>query len=94
MEPYQFLKLDAYGISAAQCREEAKFVSSDGTVTGGHMAFAELFKGSGRLWWVLGSTLSLPGLRSFAGVVYRWVAKNRYRLPGGTPTCAMNKSET
>jgi predicted DCC family thiol-disulfide oxidoreductase YuxK len=33
--------------------------------------------------------IELPGIRSLAGVIYRWVARNRSRLPGGTPACAV-----
>lgn len=91
MEPYQFLDLTQYGLTAKQCREEAKFVRADGAIRGGHLAFVETFKLAGGPWKPLASIVGLPGLRSIAGFVYRWVAKNRYRLPGGTPTCALPK---
>ena len=43
-----------------------------------------------RLWArPLGAALLLPGVNALAGVVYRWVARNRHRFPGGTPACAM-----
>jgi predicted DCC family thiol-disulfide oxidoreductase YuxK len=32
----------------------------------------------------------LPGVRRVADVVYRAVAANRYRLPGGTPACRVS----
>jgi predicted DCC family thiol-disulfide oxidoreductase YuxK len=35
----------------------------------------------------------LPGIKQVAGVVYRWVAKNRDRMPGGTAECALPQSE-
>jgi predicted DCC family thiol-disulfide oxidoreductase YuxK len=91
MEPYQFLDLTKYSLTPEQCREEAKFIKADGTIKGGHLAFVETFKLGGGLWKVIGSIVGLPVLRSIAGFVYRWVAKNRYRLPGGTPTCALPK---
>jgi predicted DCC family thiol-disulfide oxidoreductase YuxK len=91
MEPYQFLDLTQYGLTPEQCREEAKFVRVDGTIKGGHLAFVETFKLAGSLWKVAATIVGLPVIRSIAGVVYRWVAKNRYRLPGGTPTCALPK---
>jgi len=89
MEPYQFLDLTKYSLTPELCLEEAKFITADGAIKGGHLAFVETFKLAGGLWKVLASIVGLPVLRSIAGVVYRWVAKNRYRLPGGTPTCAL-----
>jgi predicted DCC family thiol-disulfide oxidoreductase YuxK len=89
MEPYQFIDLTPYGLTPEQCREEAKFVKADGIVKGGHLAFVETFRQAGGIWWLGASIVALPVLRSIAGFVYRWVAKNRYRLPGGTPTCAL-----
>jgi predicted DCC family thiol-disulfide oxidoreductase YuxK len=89
MEPYQFLDLTKYGLTAQQCQQEAKFVKEDGTIRGGHLSFVETFRFAGGIWWLLGSFVGLPIIRSIAGFVYRWVAKNRYRLPGGTPTCAL-----
>jgi predicted DCC family thiol-disulfide oxidoreductase YuxK len=91
MEPYQFLPLEQYGLTADQCQQEAKFVRADGSVRGGHLSFVETFKYAGGIWWLIGSVVGLPVIRSIAGVVYRWVAKNRFRLPGGTPTCALPK---
>ena len=31
----------------------------------------------------------VPGIRQVSAVVYRWVAKNRDRMPGGTAQCAL-----
>jgi predicted DCC family thiol-disulfide oxidoreductase YuxK len=94
MEPYQFLNLLDYSLTPEQCQAEAKFVRADGTIMGGHLAFVETFKFAGGIWWLLASIVGLPLLRSIAGFVYRWVAKNRYRLPGGTPTCALPKPKS
>lgn len=91
MEPYQFLNLETYSLTPEACREEAKFVRANGSIAGGHLAFIETFKFAGKGWQVLSSVIGLPGFRSIAGWCYRWVAKNRYRLPGGTPTCALPK---
>jgi hypothetical protein len=38
---------------------------------------------------VLAAVVRLPGIRAGARVVYRWVSRNRHRLPGGTPACAV-----
>ncbi len=89
IEPYQFLNLDKFGLTPEMCTLEAKFVRADGVVVGGHNAFIELFKFAGGFWKFLAILVGLPGLRSIAGFCYRWIAKNRFRLPGGTPTCAL-----
>jgi predicted DCC family thiol-disulfide oxidoreductase YuxK len=33
--------------------------------------------------------MRLPGLRQLSAWGYRMVARNRHRLPGGTPACEM-----
>ncbi len=37
-----------------------------------------------------GYALSLPVVSPIAGVVYRWVARNRQKMPGGTAACAID----
>ena len=48
-----------------------------------------LLVGAGRGWRVIGVLMRVPGLHWLSGVVYRCVARNRYRLPGGTAACAL-----
>jgi predicted DCC family thiol-disulfide oxidoreductase YuxK len=36
---------------------------------------------------VAGYAMSLPVISPIAGVVYRWVARNRQKMPGGTTEC-------
>ena len=31
----------------------------------------------------------IRAVNTLAGIVYRWVARNRHRLPGGTPACSL-----
>ena len=38
---------------------------------------------------ILGAVLVLPPIDAIGAVVYRWIAANRRRLPGGTPACAL-----
>jgi len=33
--------------------------------------------------------LLLPGVNALAGVGYRWIARNRHGLPGGSDACAL-----
>ena len=50
---------------------------------------------AGAPWWKpFGAVLLLPGVNALAGLGYRWVARNRYRLPGSTEACAMPPAGT
>lgn len=70
--------------------EVAVVLASPAGNTSGAAAIAELLSASSsRVWRLAGRTLDLPLVRSVAAVVYRWVAANRHRLPGGTPECAL-----
>jgi len=88
-EPYQFLELDAFGLTAEQCNAAVQFVAVGGRVYAAHDAVSMVLRGAGKGWWLLGSLMQLPGIHWLSGVVYRWVARNRHRLPGGTAACAL-----
>lgn len=83
--PWQSQDLTALGLTEAQLVEEAVFVE-EGTSYGGAQAVAHALIAVGGVWAVLGRVLTLPGIRWVAGMVYRFVARNRYRLPGSTCT--------
>lgn len=88
VEPWQHLDLDALGLTPQECSEALRWVGADGRHDHGEGAVGRALLAS--RWWVrpVGALLLLPGVRAAAGVVYRWVARNRHRLPGGTPACA------
>jgi predicted DCC family thiol-disulfide oxidoreductase YuxK len=92
--PWQRLDLAAYGLTDVQCTEALQYVDADGRVYAGELAVARLLRAS--RWWArpAGVVIELPGVRSVAGVVYRWVARNRSRLPGGTAACAVPPRST
>ena len=52
-------------------------------------AIAALLRTSHRAWRLIGRLLQLPPVRALAWPGYRWVARNRHRLPGGTAACAL-----
>ncbi|MBI4936510.1 MAG: DUF393 domain-containing protein [Actinobacteria bacterium] len=88
--PFQRLDLTRYGITAADCTTAVQYVARDHHVFAAHDAVSALLLGAGRGWWVLGALMHLPGIHWLSGVVYRWVARNRHRLPGATAACAIN----
>lgn len=89
VEPYQRLDLARYGLTREACGEALQFVTPGGRVYAAQDAVARVLL-AGRVGWrPFGRLLTLPGVNAVAGAGYRWVARNRYRLPGGTPACAL-----
>ena len=85
----QELDLAAYGVTAAQCAEALQLVTAEGRVYSAQDAVARLLLISRPVWRPAGLVLLLPGVNALAGVAYRWVARNRYRLPGASDACAV-----
>jgi len=85
--PWQFADLAALGVSEEQAADAVRWVDTDGTVRSGHEAIAAMLIASGPIWRIVGRALLLPGISWMAARVYRLVADNRHRLPGGTPAC-------
>ncbi|KUP96104.1 thiol-disulfide oxidoreductase DCC family protein [Thermobifida cellulosilytica] len=67
-----------------RAREEALLLHPDGRrVWGGVDAAAVLLLNSTHpYWWPVGSLLRRPLARLLGAAAYRWVARNRSRLPG------------
>jgi predicted DCC family thiol-disulfide oxidoreductase YuxK len=87
--PWQFTDLAALGTTAERTRREALWISPDGTIDGGAAAFAEWLKFRGGAYGIVGRVLDLPVIRALAAAVYGVIAKNRHRMPGGSPACAL-----
>ncbi|MBB4932553.1 putative DCC family thiol-disulfide oxidoreductase YuxK [Lipingzhangella halophila] len=89
MLPYQYSQLT--GATLERAKDEVLLVHPDGKrVWGGADAAAILLLASPHRWaWPAGWLLRLPGGRAAGAAVYDLVARNRHRLPGGTPTCQM-----
>ncbi|MFI9329091.1 thiol-disulfide oxidoreductase DCC family protein [Kitasatospora sp. NPDC052868] len=97
--PFQFADLAALDaraggrgeVSWERAEREVLWITPAGRVYGGAQAVARLLMRSGGVWAYLGGALALAPVRPLAGAVYRWVSKNRHRMPGGTPACALPK---
>jgi len=83
----EVLSLAGAGLTAARAQAEVLWIGQDGKVSGGAAAVARALRAAGRPWSLAGVLLDAPPLRWVAPVVYRLVAANRYRLPGGTAAC-------
>jgi predicted DCC family thiol-disulfide oxidoreductase YuxK len=91
---WQLTDLAALGVTAEQARDAVQWVALDGAVSSGHEAIAALLESAALpIWRAAGALILLPGVSSIAAAVYRLVAKNRHRLPGGTPACAPARDE-
>lgn len=94
VEAWQRLDLASLGLTAAACADAVQWVGTDGAVASGPAAIARLLRqasgASGRLLWrPVGAVLATRPVLALAWPAYRWVARNRHRLPGGTPACAL-----
>ncbi|MDQ0792918.1 thiol-disulfide oxidoreductase DCC family protein [Streptomyces sp. B1I3] len=87
--PWQWADLEALGTTQQRAEHEVLWVTPAGPVYGGSEAVAKLLLRSRAGWPVLGALLTLAPLRWVAHGVYRLVADNRHRLPGGTAACAL-----
>ncbi|QGV82013.1 thiol-disulfide oxidoreductase DCC family protein [Streptomyces ficellus] len=92
--PWQFADLDALGVTPERAGHEVLWVTPPGRVYGGAEAVAKLLLDAGGGWAPLGALLLLPPIRWAAHAVYRLIADNRHRMPGGTAACAVPPRRT
>jgi predicted DCC family thiol-disulfide oxidoreductase YuxK len=87
--PWQFTDLEALGTTSERTQREVLWVTPGGEIFGGAAAFAQWLRFRGGAYGVLGRVIDLPGVRVLATAVYRLIARNRHRMPGGSPACAL-----
>lgn len=89
---WQDLDLTELGLTEQQVIDALQWVTPAGRIASGADAVAAVLM-AGHVWWrPFGAVIRLPLVNQLAAVIYRWVAANRDRLPGGTPACAMPPS--
>ena len=92
--PYQWTDLPAYGLTEADARSRVWLVDPAGHRFGGAAAVSALLRHQPAPWLrFLGWLGSVPPWSWAAEAGYRVVARNRHRLPGGTPACRMKPAE-
>lgn len=90
---WQGTDLAELGLTVDQCETAVQWVGIDGSIDSGHRAVARTLI-HGRLpWSLIGRAILLPGVSHVASFVYRVVARNRHRMPGGTAQCVLPQSE-
>jgi predicted DCC family thiol-disulfide oxidoreductase YuxK len=87
--PYQWTDLGRYGLTTAEASAKLRMVV-DGEVFAGHLAVSAILRHQPTApWRFAGWLLASPPFSPIGAAVYALVARNRQRLPGGTPACAM-----
>lgn len=89
VEPWQQVDLGPLGVTEQACTEAVQWVAADGRVSSAQDAVARALLASRPWVRPFGALVLVPGVRQVARVAYFWVARNRHRLPGGTPACSV-----
>lgn len=86
---WQNADLEALGLTPEACADAAWFVTNSGSLFRGSDGIGRALREGTVLLRPLGVLVALPGIRALSHVVYRWVAKNRYLMPGASAQCRM-----
>lgn len=77
-------------VTEAEADEAVVMVDVELSATHGPEAIATLLASSTAPGWrALGRVLALRPVLAVAWPTYRWVSRNRHRMPGGTPQCSL-----
>jgi predicted DCC family thiol-disulfide oxidoreductase YuxK len=88
VQPWQRADLERIGVSEQACRDAVQWVDEHRR-SSGPLAFADYARTSTVGWRLIGRVAGSRIGQSVGWPVYRWVARNRGRLPGGTPECRL-----
>jgi len=88
-EPWQWLDLDAHGLTRHDVTHFAWYLDGADRFRGHAAVAAVLKRQRGFGWRFLGNLITTPPFSWLAALAYRFVARFRHRLPGGTPACAL-----
>jgi predicted DCC family thiol-disulfide oxidoreductase YuxK len=92
MVAWQHADLEALGLTQDRCEEAVQLVV-DRRTSSGHAAVGRLLLRSRWYWKPLGLLMLTPPTSWLARGLYRVIANNRDRMPGGTPACALPQDE-
>lgn len=90
--PWQWAELDILGVSQQDAEDALQWIEPDFRRSGPD-AIAVLLRRAQWYWRPFGWILSLKPVSWIAWPVYRLVARNRHRLPGGTAACSLPQAE-
>jgi predicted DCC family thiol-disulfide oxidoreductase YuxK len=87
--PWQLEDLSAHGLTSDDTRAALVWIDGEGRVRRGHLAATRMLDRMAGTWQAIASAIATPPVDRLAEVVYGVIARNRHRLPGGTPACAL-----
>lgn len=89
--PWQRLDLEANGLTRDEVTRAVQWLpaSPAAPVRSGAAAAARTLLRSRWPWRAVGALMLVPPISWIAAAAYHLIAVNRYRLPGGTPACAI-----
>jgi predicted DCC family thiol-disulfide oxidoreductase YuxK len=91
-KPYQWADLEPLGLTRDEAAAKVQLVI-DGRIYSGHKCFAKLLLMQRNPMFRLGGRIVISkAMNGISSRAYDWVAKNRHRLPGGTPACKLPPS--
>lgn len=93
VRPWQFTDLAPLGVTQAQAEAAVVWAAAGRPPVAGPVAIARLLVDAGSFWRPLGWLLDLAPVRWVAWPIYRLVARNRHRMPGGTAACSLPQAE-
>ncbi len=81
------------GLTAEDGMNQVWFINGAGQLTGGAEAMNQAMR---LVWWAKPLTYlyPIPGVKQLEDRAYRWVAANRYRMPGSTAACELPESSS
>jgi predicted DCC family thiol-disulfide oxidoreductase YuxK len=82
--------LSKYLLTQEDVQQRVYFIHENGQALGGAAALSEVGLHMKMPWRLLARLARIPGLNFIAERIYRVVARNRHRLPGGTAACAID----
>ena len=94
--PWQQLDLAAHGLTEEQVTSAVQWLrprTSGGPAPSGAAAIGRMLLRARWPFRPVGALMLVPPVSWLAAGVYRLIANNRYRLPGGTPACAVPRRE-
>jgi predicted DCC family thiol-disulfide oxidoreductase YuxK len=89
VEPWQRLDLRALGLTEHDVTTASYWVNGHGKTYRGHRSIAKALVATGGVWKPIGVVLEVPPISWLAALGYFVIARNRHRLPGGTPACKL-----
>ncbi|MDI1460041.1 DCC1-like thiol-disulfide oxidoreductase family protein [Catellatospora sp. KI3] len=86
---WQRADLAALGLTRAQCLEAVQWVEEGRPTLAGPEAIGALLRSSNAAWKPVGYALKPRAVTAALWPLYRWVARHRHQMPGGTAACAI-----